>query len=238
MGETIHVEIARLERTRSGTVKTLDIKIMNLNVKRGEWFSIVGPSHSGKTLLLNLIGGFLRPSSGYIRIDGQDFTQMNEDQSASFRRKALGYIPQEYKLLCHLSVAENIFLPLMFDGYSKEDCTGKVVQLLRELGLEGKANNLPSELSEGEKQMVVIARALVNSPPLLLADEPTSNLDLETGANVIRLFQKLKNQHVTLICVSHDIRVIRLSNKIARIENGQITKIDEQREILANLQRS
>jgi len=238
MGEVTHVEIEGLERMRSGTIRTLDVKNINLDVKRGEWLFIVGPSHSGKTLLLNLIGGFLRPSSGSIRIDGQDFAQMNEDQLASFRRKALGYIPQEYRLLCHLSVAENICLPMTFESYSKENCTRKVMQLLKELGLEGKADNLPSELSEGEKQRVVIARALVNSPPLLLADEPTSNLDLETGANVIRLFQKLKNQHVTLICVSHDIRLIRLSHKIARIENGQITRIDEQREIVANLRRS
>ena len=238
MADAIHVEVAGLTKTFSGTEHTLVMKNMNLMIKRGEWFTLVGPSHSGKTLLLNLIGGFLRPSLGSVRIDGQDLTQMNRDGLASFRRRALGYIPQKYELLYHLSVLENVCLPMIFDGYSKETYTGKVVGLLKELGLEGKADNLPSELAEGEKQRVVIARALVNSPPLLLADEPTSNLDLETGSVVISLFRRLKNQHVTLICVSHDIRMIRLSHKIARIENGQITRIDEQREVLANLQRS
>jgi putative ABC transport system ATP-binding protein len=202
-------------------VKALDN--VSFSVKKGEFIAIIGPSGSGKSTLLHLIGGVDIPTSGKVFIDGTDIYRLNETQLAIFRRRQIGLIYQFYNLIPVLTVEENITLPLLLDGHKvDEDHFSKIVKLL---GLENRLEHLPNQLSGGQQQRVSIGRALMNNPAIMLADEPTGNLDSKNSSEIIdllKLFNKQYNQ--TLIVITHDERIALQADRIISIEDGRIKK--------------
>jgi ABC-type lipoprotein export system ATPase subunit len=234
MSDSLYLETVGLSKY-SCDQKVPLIKDVSLGVKRGEWIAIIGPSSSGKTLLLELIGGLQKPSLGSVRINGQDITQLNRKESSTLRAKMIGYIPQKYELLNYLTVTENVYLPMIFAGHPREIRINRAESLLKGIGLADQLRDHVAELSEGQKQRVAIARALANNPPIVLADEPTSNLDLETGSLVINFLHNSKAQHSTLLCATHDLRIMRLCDRLVWIEKGEITKINEKHDVTFKL---
>ncbi|MCU9595230.1 ABC transporter ATP-binding protein [Caldibacillus thermolactis] len=202
-------------------VKALDN--VSFSVKKGEFIAIIGPSGSGKSTLLHLIGGVDIPTSGKVFIDGTDIYRLNETQLAIFRRRQIGLIYQFYNLIPVLTVEENITLPLLLDGHKvDEDHFSKIVKVL---GLENRLEHLPNQLSGGQQQRVSIGRALMNNPAIMLADEPTGNLDSKNSSEIIdllKLFNKQYNQ--TLIVITHDERIALQADRIISIEDGRIKK--------------
>ncbi|MCU9602696.1 ABC transporter ATP-binding protein [Pallidibacillus thermolactis] len=202
-------------------VKALDN--VSFSVKKGEFIAIIGPSGSGKSTLLHLIGGVDIPTSGKVFIDGTDIYRLNETQLAIFRRRQIGLIYQFYNLIPVLTVEENITLPLLLDGHKvDEDHFSRIVKVL---GLENRLEHLPNQLSGGQQQRVSIGRALMNNPAIMLADEPTGNLDSKNSSEIIdllKLFNKQYNQ--TLIVITHDERIALQADRIISIEDGRIKK--------------
>lgn len=188
-------------------------------VRRGEFVAVVGPSGSGKTTLLNLIGCMDTPSSGTLRISGRDVHGFSEAERTRFRREQIGFVFQHFGLLPTLTVAENIALPLLF---ARRPAGREVDHLLELIGLQNRRSHRPGELSGGEMQRVAIARALVNKPALLLADEPTGNLDTETGAEVITLFRQLHAHGLTLVVVTHNPTLVSAAQRQIRVSDGRL----------------
>ncbi len=195
-----------------------------LEVKVGELFGVVGTSGSGKTTLLNLIGGLDTPSAGYLEVMGQSLESLGNRELALYRRSTVGTIFQVFHLLPARTALENVELPLMLQNVAPQERRGRAVTALQQVGLEARADHRPSELSGGEQQRVAIARALVKNPRLLLADEPTGNLDSRTSREVLELIHQLNRGHgLTVILVSHDEEgVRRIADRIVRLEDGRI----------------
>ncbi len=202
-------------------VKALDR--VSFSVEKGEFVAIIGPSGSGKSTLLHILGGVDRPSAGKVYIDGTDVYSMNEHNLAVFRRRQVGLIYQFYNLIPVLNVKENILLPLLLDGRNSGD--EKLGELVSTLGLGDRTGHLPNQLSGGQQQRVSIGRALINDPALVLADEPTGNLDSRNSAEIIELL-KLSNKryHQTLIMITHDQNIALQADRIIQISDGQIVK--------------
>lgn len=196
---------------------------VSFSVESGQFVAIIGPSGSGKSTLLHMIGGVDQPTSGKVFIDGTDVYSLNRTKLAIFRRRQIGLIYQFYNLIPVLNVEENITLPLLLDN-RKED-KGKLSELLSTLGLQGRANHLPNQLSGGEQQRVSIGRALINNPALVLADEPTGNLDSKNSEEIVSLL-KMYNQKYkqTLIVITHDERIALQADRVISIEDGKISK--------------
>lgn len=194
---------------------------VSLEIEQGEFAAIVGSSGSGKTTLLNMLGALDRPDSGTVTIDGSELTQMSEEERTVFRRQKIGFVFQNYNLVPILSVYENIVLPLELDGQSpQEDWIGQVVDAL---GLSGKANAMPNTLSGGQQQRVAIARALAARPSLILADEPTGNLDSKTGRDVMNLMLETGRQyHQTILLITHNDQIVRMADRVFHLEDGRI----------------
>ncbi len=202
-------------------VKALDN--VSLTVKEGEFVAIVGPSGSGKSTLLHLIGGVDRPTSGRVLIDNTDIYQLNETQLAIFRRRQIGLVYQFYNLIPVLTVEENITLPLLLDRHEVD--RAHFEKIVKILGLEDRLNHLPNQLSGGQQQRVSIARALIANPAIILADEPTGNLDSKNSKEIIELlkmFNKTYNQ--TLIVITHDERIALQADRVISIEDGNLVK--------------
>lgn len=200
-------------------VKALDN--VSFSINKGEFVAIIGPSGSGKSTLLHLLGGVDRPSSGKIFIDNTDIYNLNETQLAIFRRRQIGLIYQFYNLIPVLTVEENMTLPLLLDGHQVDQKQFK--QIVEALGLENRLNHLPNQLSGGQQQRVSIGRALMNNPALMLADEPTGNLDSKNSNEIIdllKMFNKTYNQ--TLIMITHDERIALQADRIMTIKDGRI----------------
>ncbi len=194
----------------------------DLEVDRGEWVSIVGPSGSGKTTLLNILGCLDSPTSGSILIDNTDINMLSEDALAIFRREIIGFIFQQSHLIPYLTAVENVMLAQYFHSLSDEK---EAIEALKRVGLGHRLDHRPSQLSGGEQQRVCIARALINSPKLLLADEPTGNLDRENTKIILELLKKLHSEeHFTIIVVTHDSFVSRWAQRVLTMEDGRITK--------------
>lgn len=211
---------------KSGVVKAL--KGINLQVKRGEYISIMGPSGSGKTTLFNMIGGLDRPTSGSVFIDGMDLAKMNDRQLAWVRSRKIGYIFQTFNLIPVLSAQDNVALPMIFLGIKKEERLRKAAELLGIVGLGDRLTHRPHELSGGQQQRVAIARALANNPSIILADEPTGNLDLATGLSIVQLLYRLKvERNTTVICATHDLKMVDVSDKLAWLRDGVIERMEE-----------
>jgi len=198
---------------------------ISLSVKEGEFISIVGPSGSGKTTLLDMIGCLLRPTSGKIFIDGFDISHLSEKRRAHLRRNKLGFIFQQYNLLPSLTAQENIALACRIGGHSRTASLKRAEDLLRMVGLGERLHHRPSTLSGGECQRVAIARALANDPEIILADEPTGNLDTKTGRKILELMKWLDiEKGYTFLVVTHDPEVTRYSSRIIYLRDGKITK--------------
>jgi putative ABC transport system ATP-binding protein len=207
------------------TVKALDG--VDLNIRRGEYISIVGPSGSGKTTLFNLIGGLDKPTDGNVFIDGVDISQLDAYELAWLRCRKIGYIFQSFNLIQVLTAVENVALPTVFAGTPTNEGTRKAEKLLEMVGLKDRIHHRPGELSAGQQQRVAIARALANDPAIILADEPTGNLDLNTGMEIIDLLHGLnKSKGLTLIAATHDLKMIKASDRIVWMRDGQVEKIE------------
>jgi putative ABC transport system ATP-binding protein len=208
------------------TVKALDG--VDLEVRRGEYISIVGPSGSGKTTLFNLIGGLDKPTEGSVFIDGVDISQLDAYELAWLRCRKIGYIFQSFNLIQVLTALENVALPTVFAGVPREEGLKKAEKLLQSVGLGNRINHRPTELSAGQQQRVAIARALANDPAIILADEPTGNLDLNTGIEIIDMLHSLnKVRGLTLVAATHDLKMIKASDRIVWMRDGKIEKIEK-----------
>ncbi len=228
------MEILRCEHlsktygTGAASVKALDD--VSFSIEKGEFVSIVGPSGSGKSTLLHIIGGVDRPTDGKVFISGTDIHTLSENKLAIFRRRHIGLVYQFYNLLPVLNVDENIVLPHLLDGRAMD--TERLDLIVGRMGLTERRNNLPSQLSGGQQQRVSIGRAIFNHPAILLADEPTGNLDRRNGAEIIELLKESnRNQKQTLILITHDEGIALQADRIICIEDGRITK-DEKIRIL------
>jgi len=200
---------------------------VDLRIGRGEYVSIVGPSGSGKTTLFNMIGGLDRPTRGKVYIDGVDISQLDAYELAWLRCRKIGYIFQTFNLIQVLTAAENVALPTIFAGVPRDEGIKKAEKLLKSVGLGDRLQHRPTELSAGQQQRVAIARAIANNPAIILADEPTGNLDLNTGMEIIDLLHGLnKAQGLTLIAATHDLKMIRASDRVVWLRDGRIEKIE------------
>lgn len=205
---------------------------INLDVYRGEYISIMGPSGSGKSTLFNAIGGLDKPTSGSVFINDVDMAQLDAQELAYLRCHTIGYIFQTFNLIPVMTALENVTLPTVFAGMSTDDGIERGIELLNLVGLGERLHHKPSELSGGQQQRVAIARALANNPSIILADEPTGNLDLNTGKEIIELLKRLnREQGVTIISATHDLKMLDVSDRIVWIRDGQIAKIEERADI-------
>jgi putative ABC transport system ATP-binding protein len=204
-------------------IEVIALKDVSLQVRRGEIVAIVGPSGSGKTTFMNMIGGLDRPTKGKVIVEGVDITQLSEQQLASFRLNKIGFVFQFYNLFPTLTAFENVEFPLILAGKPKEEREKRVWNLLEAVGMKERANHRPDELSGGEQQRIGIARALANNPALVLADEPTGDLDSENASAFMNLVRKLnKTYNTTFLIVTHDPIVSKECNRIYTIRDGKI----------------
>lgn len=196
---------------------------VNLKLEQGTMNVIIGPSGSGKSTLLSLLGGLDRPMSGDVILGGQSYRALNEDKLSLLRRHKLGYVFQFFNLIPHLNALENVMLPMQFVGMSKREAIVRAEQLLDRVGLSKRRHHLPLQLSGGEQQRVAIARALANRPAVILADEPTGNLDSHTRDGIVQLFQELNRQDgQTFIMVTHDTSLANYADKVVTMQDGQV----------------
>ncbi len=205
----------------------IEIKALNgvdLKIKDGELAVIVGVSGSGKTTLLNLIGGLDVPTSGSVLVDGTDISKMDNKQLTLYRRQKVGFVFQFFYLIPTLTVLENVMLPVVPLPMKANEKRERAMELIKEVGLADRVNHLPGELSGGEQQRVAIARALVNDPQILLADEPTSDLDTETGNQIVELLRRFHARGKTLIIATHDERLTQIASHIVRMRDGKVVE--------------
>ena len=208
-----------------GNVEVHALRGVNLDIKENDFVAIVGPSGSGKSTLLNMVGCLDVPSAGTIELNGISITDLSESDLAQVRGRSIGFIFQFFNLLPSLNALENVALPLVFQDVPREDREDRAEELLRMLGLGGRMDHLPSELSGGEQQRVAIARALAPNPKVILADEPTGNLDLKTGHDIMKLLQELhRKERKTLIIVTHDKLIADYAHRVVRLVDGQVDK--------------
>lgn len=199
------------------------LRDINLEIDKGEFVAIMGPSGSGKSTLLNVIGGLDTPDKGKVVIDEMNMTSLNDTERTLFRRNNVGFIFQNYQLLNNMTVKENISLPMFADHLSKSLAQKKSKELIEAVGLKGKENNFPSQLSGGQQQRVSIARALTMNPAIILADEPTGNLDRKTGTEVLKLLSSLhENNQLTILMVTHDIYAASYADRIILLKDGTV----------------
>ena len=203
------------------------LKGINLQIPNAKFAVICGPSGSGKTTLLNIIGGIDRPTKGRIEVAGQDLTVQDEDFLSDFRCNNVGFVFQAYNLVSTLTVAENVAFPMEWTRKPEKEIEERVAKLLRTVGLEQRANHFPSQLSGGEQQRVAFARALANDPELILADEPTGNLDVKNAQKIVQVLQFLKSQGKTVIVSTHDLQIRELADLVFCLEDGRLVDSHE-----------
>lgn len=210
-----------------GDVKVEALKDVDFDVEKGKFVAISGASGSGKTTLLNIISGIDKPTSGAIFVYGEDLGAKDEDFLANFRCNKIGFVFQSYNLVSTLTLAENVAFPMEWLRRPTEDTEKRVGYLLETVGLKHRAEHFPFQLSGGEQQRVAFARALANDPPLLLADEPTGNLDAKTSLKIIEILQKLKNDGKTVIVATHDDRILKVADQKLYLADGKLVSLDE-----------
>lgn len=213
-------QLSRVYQVGDQAVHALDK--LDLEIGAGEYLSVMGPSGSGKSTLLNIIGLLDRPSSGVYRLAGDDVTAMDDVQQAQVRRKRIGFIFQFFQLLPRLSARENVELPMMLEGLPMAERHRRAEQVLCSVGLESRMNHRPDQLSGGQRQRVAIARATIMQPDVLLADEPTGNLDRHSGHDVIEILESLNDRGITLIVVTHDPELGKRARRMLRLVDGCI----------------
>lgn len=222
------IELRDVEKSyQLDEVKTTVLKNINLKIERGDVMAIIGPSGCGKSTLLHLMGCLDRPTKGNIMVDDADVTKLDDGQLAKIRRNKIGFVFQFFYLIPTLTALKNVMLPMSFTGASTEQQKRRAMQLLKLVGLEKRASHRPSQLSGGERQRVAIARALANEPKIILADEPTGNLDSKTGKQIINLLLNLnKKEGVTIILVTHDPYIASHAEKTIYLKDGKIEKVE------------
>lgn len=199
------------------------LKSSDLEIYKGEIVSVVGPSGSGKSTLLQLIGGLDKPTSGSVVVGGRDISQLKDKELSRFRNQTVGFVFQLFYLQSYLDVLHNVMLPLIIKGEDRETAIPKAEALVKAVGLESRIHHLPKQLSGGQMQRVAIARALANNPSLLLADEPTANLDAATSTEILNLLHKIREDfHTTIVVVTHDMKVANKSDRVIKLLDGQI----------------
>ena len=212
------------------------LKGIDLEIKAGEYVSIMGPSGSGKTTLFNMIGGLDKPSSGSVFIDEIDISQLDAYELAWLRCRKIGYIFQTFNIIQVMTALENVTLPMVFAGIPDDEARERGMDLLDLVGLKKRFLHKPFELSGGQQQRVAIARALANDPAIILADEPTGNLDLTTGEEIIKLLKLLSREKgVTIISATHDLKMLNVSDRVIWISDGKIEKIEKREELSISL---
>ncbi|OYT59214.1 ABC transporter ATP-binding protein [Euryarchaeota archaeon ex4484_178] len=218
------IEVENLIKVyRRGEIEVIAIRDVTLKINKGEFALLIGPSGSGKTTFLHLLGGIDRPTAGKIMVNGRNITFFNDKQLTDYRRKEVGMVFQFFNLIPTLTALENVMLPMEFVGVPHAERKKRAEELLEMVNLLDRKNHYPDELSGGEQQRVAIAVAMANDPPLILADEPTGELDTETGMEIIKLFKKLNDDGKTVIIATHDMRLKEYATRILEIQDGKIT---------------
>ncbi|HRD92650.1 MAG TPA: ABC transporter ATP-binding protein [Accumulibacter sp.] len=217
------IELAGIERVfHLGDSEVHALRCLDVSIAAGEYVAVMGPSGSGKSTLLNLLGLLDRPDAGTYRLEGRDVTTLSAEEQARVRSERIGFVFQSFHLVPRLTAAENVALPMILAGIAPTQRAARVAQTLRDYGLEDRAGHRPDQLSGGQRQRVAIARATIMQPAVILADEPTGNLDRATGEEVMRLLEKLNGQGVTLIVVTHDVALGARARRQLLMEDGAL----------------
>lgn len=219
--DVIHLDsITRYFKVGAETVRAL--RGITLTIKRNEFVALMGPSGSGKSTLMNLIGCLDTPTSGSYFLNGKDVSKLQDDELAEIRNKEIGFVFQTFNLLPRLNALDNVALPMIYAGYSKNDMTDRALQVLEQVNLSDRVKHKPNELSGGQRQRVAIARALINKPSIILADEPTGNLDSVTSIDIMGLIEEIHKAGNTIILVTHEEDIARHAHRIVRLYDGLI----------------
>jgi len=227
------VRVTNVTKTfKLGKIDVQALKGVDLEISKGDYISIMGPSGSGKSTLFNMIGGLDKPSSGKVFIDEVDIAQLDAYELAWLRCRKIGYIFQTFNIIQVMTALENVTLPMVFAGLNNDAAVEKGMKLLDLVGLEDRFSHKPFELSGGQQQRVAVARALANDPAIILADEPTGNLDLTTGEEIIALLKRLSQERgVTVISATHDFKMLNVSDRVIWIRDGRVDKIENREEL-------
>ena len=213
----------------TGAVKVLGLKKINLTIQRGEFVAIMGHSGSGKSTLMNILGCLDRPTLGHYYLDGVDTAELSQDALSDIRNRKIGFVFQSFNLISRTSALKNVELPMTYARIPKARRTARAKMLLERVGLGAREEHMPNELSGGQRQRVAIARALANEPPLILADEPTGNLDTASSIEIMELFRQLHKEGATVVVVTHEEDIAAFSDRIIRFSDGQIQSDVERR---------
>jgi putative ABC transport system ATP-binding protein len=214
------VNVSKTYRPENHPVEA--VKNVNLQIKKGDFLAIMGPSGSGKSTLMHLAGCLDVPTSGQIFLEGKNISQVSEKELAKIRSKKIGFVFQTFNLIRRTTALDNVALPLIYTGTSLKKRKALATKALKEVGLEDRADHFPNQLSGGEQQRVAIARAIINEPLIILADEPTGNLDSQSGREIMKLFKKLNHQGKTLVVVTHEAEIAQYAQRIIKIKDGEI----------------
>lgn len=233
MASVIHLENIR-KSYYLGKQELKVLKGISLDINKNEYVALMGPSGSGKSTLMNLLGCLDSPTSGIYILNGKDVSKMPDNDLADVRNKEIGFVFQQFNLLPRLTAAENVALPLVYNGTSKKTRTQQAAEMLNRVGLADRSHHKPNELSGGQNQRVAIARALVNNPSIILADEPTGNLDSKTSKEIMDIFTKLHSEGNTIILVTHEEDIAHYAHRIIRLKDGVIEG-DSKKEVMAVL---
>lgn len=221
---TLAVKLSRVNKIydQGEGLKFKALEDINLNVSRGEFIAVIGPSGSGKSTLMHIMGLLDKPTSGSYELDGENTSKLSEDELAGIRNQKIGFVFQSFNLLSRTCALDNVALPLIYSGVSRKERLKRAKQALEDVGLTDKLFSKPNQLSGGQQQRVAIARSLINNPEIILADEPTGNLDTKTSREIMDIFKKLNKEGRTIILITHEKDIAKQAKKIIRIKDGEI----------------